>query len=202
MGLDFKNKIRQFGFIGFMKIVLTSLLRRLTTLTISRHNYMTLDLSNEKIYSNTNDICDIKKLSLEEFEIGDSRYFTEEKLCVYRKWMKDGTHIPYGIVKNNKLIISGWLSLEKIYIGGVERDLQSNEGLILDVYCHPDYRGMGYQGKMNRYMFDMLKEFGKQKAVVLTLRLNVPAYKSMYKSGFRLNKVYLKIGFLNKKWLF
>ena len=86
----------------------------------------------------------IRKLTFDDFLKGDASYFTKIKLADIKKRLIDKTYIPYGIVINNKLAYSAWISLDKLPLPyNFELKLNEDEGALLDDYCMPEFRRRG-----------------------------------------------------------
>jgi hypothetical protein len=68
-------------------------------------------------------------------------------------------------------------------------ELEDNEALLIDSYCHPDYRKYGIHLYMNNFRLEQIMSEGKNRVVVIVLKENRPARTTQRKSGFRCEKV-------------
>jgi hypothetical protein len=204
--ISFVNRIKsEYIHVGIMRLffkILRTILRRLTSFSYSKYLFLSLNLNDYNGVLVKDEYCEIEKLSLDDFLNGDKSYFTENKLLIYEKWLTDGSHIPYGIKENGMLIYSAWISLKYLYLMGGELLLNDNEGLLLDDYCHKDYRGRGFHSLVTPFRLNQMKEIGKEFAVVSILVGNIPAYKVMIKSGFAVVKINIKLSFVGRSWFF
>ncbi|TLU85992.1 MAG: hypothetical protein FDX30_03050 [Chlorobium sp.] len=117
--------------------------------------------------------------------LGDKTVFNRNKLEIIKKRFKDNTYIAYGIIENDVLIYSTWISLVKLGLPIKSKYiLASSEGLLEDSYCHPKARGRGLHGIMNYYRLAKLYELGKKECLAIVLDGNIPAYNVQIKSGF------------------
>ena len=103
-----------------------------------------------------------------------------------KKRLQDKNYKCYGIIENDRLIYSTWISLERLGLSVNTKSiyLLSNEGLLEDSYCDPIARGRGIHGKMNLYRIKKLYELGKTRVLAIVLDGNLPAMKVQLKCGF------------------
>lgn len=136
-------------------------------------------------------LAGVKELDYEDFLKGDKTEFTEKKLKRVKQRLADEGYHAYGIIENNKLLYSCWISLNWLESSNkcIESSLNDNECLLVDAYCAPEGRGHGFHNAMNSYRLMKAYEYGKQRGVVIILSENKPAYKSQIKTG---NKVLFK----------
>jgi len=132
----------------------------------------------------------IKKLNYLDYKNSKGLKFDEFKLNIFINRFDCSTYEAYGIYDSEKLIYSSWISIKQLEVSmnTLDMKLNSNEGLLLDIITHPDYRRQGLHNYMNIYCLRRIKELGKAKAVVMVLKENVPAIKSQERSGFRKSK--------------
>lgn len=129
---------------------------------------------------------DVSDLKLSHIVKGDQNVFKGEKLELYKKRFSDKNYFGYGILENDKLIYSTWISIGNLGLPGVTKPipLLPNEGLLEDSYCAPSARGRGIHGKMNYYRLKKLYEKGKDQVLAIVMDGNTPAMKVQMKSGF------------------
>jgi len=180
---DFK----QLGFWGFLKRICKFFLRK-TGINVNSYYYMVNHIDTEarrKQFEAAN-LPQVKQLTYDDFLKGDKNMFNEKKLSLIQKRLTDSTYRAYGIVENDILIYSCWISLKKLESSNacVEGLLDDNEGLLVDAYCSPAARGRGLHGAMNAYRLWQISQHDKNQAVVIVLKENKPAYKSQIKVGF------------------
>lgn len=105
---------------------------------------------------------------------------------LYNNRCADPTYKAYGIIENDRLIYSTWVSLHKMGMV-VERKqeyLAPNEGYLEDSYCDPVARGRGLHSRMNNYRIKKIYEAGKNRVIAIVQDGNIPAMKVQLKSGF------------------
>ena len=68
-------------------------------------------------------------------------------------------------------------------------ELEDNEALLIDSYCHPKYREYGIHLYMNNFRLEQIMNEGKNRVVAIVLKENKPARITQRKSGFRCEKM-------------
>lgn len=188
-----QSDLKQFGFWGFLKKIGKFSLRKIG-ININSYYYMVnqIDAEARQQQFEAANLPPVKELAYDDFLLGDSVMFSEKKLALIRQRLNDDTFKAYGIVENGQLVYSCWISLKKLESSNacVEGNLDENEGLLLDAYCSPVARGRGFHGAMNAYRLWQLSQHGKNRAVVIVLKENTPAYKSQLKVGFEVAFIY------------
>ena len=181
----YKNKLsmKQCGLCQFVRKVSTRVFK---TYSYKMH-YLVLDTNIDVIQQRLQEFdLSVKELEYEDFLMGDSTVFTPRKLESVFNRLNDGTHKAYGIIENDRLIYSTWISTKELSLPvAVSYTLASNEGLLEDSYCSVDARGRGLHYKMNLYRIARLYELGKNRVVAIVMDGNAPAFKVQFKSGFR-----------------
>lgn len=189
----YKADFKQYGFSGFVKRGCKFLLRKVG-IDVNSYYYMvnTIDAEERRRQFEAAGLPPVKELTYEDFLTGDSSVFTEKKLSSIRARLSEGTFKAFGIIENGCLIYSCWISLKKLESSSsfVNGSLDPDEGLLMDAYCSPLSRGRGLHGAMNSYRLWQLSQNGKQKAVVIVLKENKPAFKSQIKVGFDVAFIY------------
>ena len=89
------------------------------------------------------------------------------------------------------MVYFGWISINEGVLPGVTDDdlISNDEGLIVNAFCHPDYRKYGIHTYMNQYRLLKIKEYGKKAGVGFVLKENIPARKSQLKIGMSCNEI-------------
>lgn len=186
---DFK----QLGFWGFLKRIFKFFLRKIG-INVNSYYYMVNRIDAEARWKQFEaaQLSMVKTLEYEDFLKGDKNVFNEHKLSVIRQRFEDEGFKSFGIVENDKLVYSCWISLIKMETSNAFMDgsLDGNEGLLLDAYCSPVARGRGLHGAMNAYRLWQISQHNKNQAVVIVLKENKPAYKSQIKVGFEVAFTY------------
>lgn len=128
----------------------------------------------------------VKELEYEDFFKGDPSVFKGEKMKLYQQRCQDPTYKAYGIIENDRLIYSTWVSLHRLGMSIETKPvyLTPNEGYLEDSYCDPIARGRGLHSKMNNYRIKKIYEAGKDRVIVIVQEGNTPAFKVQFKSGF------------------
>ena len=153
----------------------------------NKAHYLRLNIDIDK----TNELLkgfdlDVKELEYEDFLKGDPNVFKGKKMEVYVQRCQDPTYKAYGIIENDRLIYSTWVSLHRMGMSVETKPvyLAPNEGYLEDSYCDPIARGRGLHSKMNNYRIKKIYEAGKKRAIVIIQEGNTPAFKVQFKSGF------------------
>jgi hypothetical protein len=128
----------------------------------------------------------VKELTYDDFLLGDKSIFYGKKMNVIKQRFEDPTYKGYGIIENDILIYSAWISLEKLGLPIKSNfKLAPTEGYLEDDYCHPSFRGKGIHGKVNLYRLAKLYELGKTECIIIVLDGNTPAIKAQINLGAR-----------------
>lgn len=192
-----KNTIRQYGLTRSM-IRLLKLILRKVGITYEQYLFCTMQLEKSKLVIKKKPSIDIevKELSFDDIRNSKGIIFREKKLNLIRDRFNKKTSVPLGCFYKNKLIYVAWISLKESYPCAEDiYALKEDEGLLLDVYCHPAYRRLGLASFMNTMSLKKMYEFEKRNAVVILLKENIPARRSQAKVGFKCEKliIYVKI---------
>ena len=128
----------------------------------------------------------VKELRYEDFLKGNPENFDAFKLEIIKERLKSTDYKSWGIIENDVLIYSTWISTGHIGLpyGKINAPLLPNEGLLEDSYCDPIARGRGLHGKMNLYRIKQLYEMDRARVVVIVYDKNEPALKVQRKCGF------------------
>ena len=163
------------------------LLKKLFGIRIEKFHYLKLKIDIDRVNQSLLSFdLPVKQLKYEDFLLSDSSQLTHKKLLSIKSRLSDGDHIAYGIIDNNQLIYSNWVSLRTLSLP-IKRsfELLPNEGSLEDGYCRPQERGKGIHSKMNYYILSQLYHNGKDTAIAIVLDGNTPAQRVKYKSGFK-----------------
>lgn len=159
--------------------------RIIKTYLIKAH-YLRLDIDPEKLDALMNSFdLNPKELIFEDFLLGDRTVFRGEKLELYKQRFRDPTYKAYGIIENNRLVYSTWISYHRVGMS-IETNpvyLAPNEGYLEDSYCAPFARGRGLHGKMNNFRIRKIWESGRNRVIAIVQDGNIPAFKVQFKSG-------------------
>ena len=162
-------------------------LRKCFNTTIYRIHFLTKEINEEELSVKMKGLkIPAKELEYNDFQKGDTTIFDDKKMALYRKRFKDGNYKPYGVVYEDKLAYSSWLSFEMI---GLPIDakpiyLKANEGYLEDDFCSPEYRGRGIHTQMIWFRLNELQKAGRDTAIITILNNNEPALKAATKCGF------------------
>jgi len=162
-------------------------LHRILHTSIGKMHYLRLntdiDVVNKKLEGFT---LPVKELTYEDFLKGNKTTFNEKKLAIIKARLQDKNYKCYGIIENDVLVYSTWISLERLGLSVNTKPiyLLPHEGLLEDSFCDPIARGRGLHGLMNFYRLEKLYELGKTTVLAMVLDGNTPAMKVQLKSGF------------------
>lgn len=177
------TKIKQYAIADIIKIILAKYFKT----KIMRLHYLKANIDYNNAQAEIENIeFKVKKLTYSDFLQGDPTVFNGKKLELIRERCNNSSYIAYGVFSDNLLIFSAWISLK--YLGlpiKLKTKLNKDEGLIEDVYCHPNSRGKGIYSTMIYYFFAKLYEGEKKHCVTIVLHGNIYAYKAVTKAGFK-----------------
>ena len=162
-------------------------LHRILHTSIGKMHYLRLNTDIDVVNKNLDGFnLPVKELSYEDFLKGNKTTFNEKKLAIIKTRLQDESFKCYGIIENDVLIYSTWISLERLGLSVNTKPiyLLPHEGLLEDSYCDPIARGRGLHGLMNFYRLKKLYELGKTTVLAMVLDGNTPAMKVQLKSGF------------------
>lgn len=182
--MNILKKIKKYGF----SVAINTVLRRYLGTQVGTIHYLRLNTDIVKVNEAMEGFdLDVKVLTYDDFLKGDKNVFNKSKLELIKNRLNDSNYIAYGIIENDRLIYSTWVSLRQLGLT-IKLDkpilLESDEGLLEDSYCDPIARGRGLHSHMNFYRIKKLYEMGKSRILALVLEGNTPAFKVQFKSGF------------------
>jgi GNAT superfamily N-acetyltransferase len=184
-----KIKYKQFGIIGtfnlFIKKLCFILLRcRITVYWQLKYNIYYQQHCENALMSK----LDIRELVYSDFLQGDKLRFGLRLLEIIKQRLQNGQYYyPIGVVDKGILVYSSWIMLpygsrtEDIF--GIPLD--ADEALLLDDYCHVDYRGKGIHSTILNVRLNKIRELGKKKGVIYIMDGNRPAMTSIIRLGFK-----------------
>lgn len=175
---EVRSRLKLYGRAFFVIRGIKSIMKRLFGISWETYNLMERTLDEHLMISDF-DYSKIKRLEYNDFMKGDKSYITSSKLKIYSEWFKDPTMEAYGIIENDKLIISSWISYKKMFFQKNFYDLPLDSALLLDSWCHIDYRRKGYHQIMTNYRVRKIQEKGKVRAVTLVRKDNIPSIKTL-----------------------
>lgn len=172
---------------GFKKSIIWAL-KKLTNSEIQKFHYLKLELDNgiiERLKANIS--IEYKRLEYEDFLKGDKNVFKTAKLELIKKRLNSNEYVAYGIIKDDILLYSTWVSFCKITLPHQKKTypLLANEALLEDSYCNPIARGQGFHNQMNQVRIVNIGENNKNTIIVIVLEGNAPAFKTQIKYGFK-----------------
>lgn len=182
--MQFLKKIKQHS----LKDFISYLWHHILNVKIGKEHYLRLDINIDFVNKQLEGFSlPVKELVYEDFLKGDKNIFKEAKLEYIMNRLEDDSYKCYGIIENDRLIYSTWVSLHKLGLSVDTKPiwLASDEGLLEDSFCDPIARGRGIHGKMNFFRIKKLYELGKKRVVAIVLEGNTPAMKVQLKSGFK-----------------
>lgn len=203
--MKIKIKIKQYGVINSIRRAVKSLLRRIGFVYESYYLMVNnININEVSLKLKQFDYSSVKELTFEDFEKGDKSHFTTPKMELLKSRFYNDDYKAYGILKRGVLVCSGWINTEELHYPRIfEKSfpLKNNEGLLIDAYCHPDYRGRGFHYLINLYSLLKLYEMKRTKIFVIILSENIPAFKTQKKSGFKMLKKIRFVKIFNKTLL-
>ncbi|WP_339755315.1 hypothetical protein [uncultured Winogradskyella sp.] len=178
------KQYRQYAFIRIVKI----LFRKFGFIYESFYllNY-TIDKDYvSKIYSSYDylDVMELKKSDVSRLDFIDIK---KKKLFTER--LNSNNYSCFICIDKERIVYFTWISWKYLnypIIFDKKDKLVSNQALLEDSYCHPDYRGKGFHSKMNSFRLHEIAKRGKTNVLVLVLKENKPALKVQFKNGFKI----------------
>ena len=198
---DLRNKWKQYGVLRLGVRIWKALLRRMG-IRIEKFLVMKKELSGPETPNPPKIDIEVQELTEAHIEHLRGMGFGPDKINVFRKRLADPEYVGIGAFHNDKLVYSCWLSLEKFESSvdlGDSVDLQPEEGILIDAYTHPDYRGMGLHTYMNTVRQNRLYELDKKTVVGLLQYENIPARKSQMKVGLKPDSIIYYRNIFGKK---
>lgn len=143
---------------------------------------------------------DVRLLTMNDFDTPDwSEFMTESKRTIYRKRFLNPKAKAYGVFINGHLAYSTWILYEEVTYSEAYTLLKDSScALLLDSYCHPDFRGNGLHNFMNQWCLEEMQRNGVKKAYVIILAYNTPALKTQKKCGLTVERTFYSYTFRNK----
>ena len=168
--------------------IFSAFLRRVLHISVGKEHYLRLVIDIDKVNKQLEGFdLPIRELKYEDFLKGNKQVFAGAKLAFIKERLKDPDYKVYGIIENDYLIYSTWVSLRKLGLSVDTKEilLSEDEGLLEDSFCDPIARGRGIHGKMNWWRIRKLYELGKRRVIAIVLDGNAPAFKVQTKCGFK-----------------
>lgn len=176
------EKIKKYGISEAFRY----LAKKFLGTSVYRAHYLRLNIDIDEVNEKLKDFnLDVKELTYEDFMKGDPTVFHGNKMVLYKQRFADNTYKAYGIIENDRLVYSTWISFHRMGMS-VETHavyLADNEGYLEDSYCDPIARGRGLHSRMNNYRIKKIFEAGRNRVIAIVQEGNTPAFKVQYKSG-------------------
>jgi hypothetical protein len=185
------SQIEQYGFINSFNRTIKLILRKfgiqIETYIVYKQTINLSILKRVKIEPKYT----IKRLYYNDYKNSKGLIFDDSKLKIFENRLEGPFYKAYGVFDEDVLIYSTWISTKKLEFSltKIGLELDSTEGLLLDILTHPEYRKQGLHNYMNIFCLERIKELGKDRAVVLVIIENIPARKSQERSGFVKSKI-------------
>lgn len=187
----FREKVTLYGKRVAIIIVLKALLQKLFRITWQKCYLMSCPLNDVYLPPARDDIM-VRKLTLSDYENELwHNFLTEKKRTIYKARFNNNRTIAYGAFIGETLAYSTWISYGEVTYSETEVLLKQDDcALLLDTYCHPQFRGCGLHNYMNQWCLYKMKECGARKAYVIVLSYNRPAIKTQKKCGLEVEKTF------------
>ena len=189
--MSFLTKYKQYGFKNFLQRLVLSGLSRVG-IRIDEWLICTQVINSEALELNKPSLVEgyhVKELNLIDFE--SSKLFDNIRLATINERFADPFLKAYGVYANNNLAYYCWISLKEFQFSKklYSMEMEPSQGLLFDAFCFENHRGKGLHNYMNIFRLSKLLELGKDEAVAVILKQNVPARKSQSKAGFIYRKL-------------
>jgi GNAT superfamily N-acetyltransferase len=184
-----KAKYKQFGIIRtfylFIKKLCFILFRcRITVYWQLKYN---IDYQKhcEKVFMPD---LEVRALVYNDFLQGDKSRFGLRLLKIIKRRLQNSQYYyPIGVMDGGILVYSSWIMLphERETENTFGVPLNDDEALLLDDYCHVDYRGKGIHHAILNVRLKKIHELGKKKGVIYIMNGNRPAMTPVIRLGFK-----------------
>ena len=101
------EKIKKYG----LRKSILILLKKLLGFEILKFHYLIFDGDITELSKKLDSALNVKILEYEDFCKGDKTVFNANKLKLIKQRFESGEYIAYGILENNRLLYSTWISL-------------------------------------------------------------------------------------------
>jgi len=199
--MSIKDKLKQYGIRNFIGRGIKSIGRKLG-FRYERYILIVRDLNGFVEKPTPKIQLDIRELNYENFISNNSLKFSPNKFRLFKKRFSSGNYIALGAYHEGNLVYSCWISLNNFESSlnlGNKLRLSPHEGLLVDAYTHPKFRGLGIHTYMSAIRANKLLELNKRRAIGLVLMENLPARKAQAKIGFKGEKIILYIKIFNRE---
>lgn len=187
----FQEKIALYGLSATMMMALKAILLKLFKIDWRKCYLMSRTLDDVCPPPARSDI-EVRELTLSDYD--NKRwcdFLTEEKRAIYETRFKNNKAKAYGAFVGEELAYSTWILYGEVIYSETEILLEQDDcALLLDTYCHPQYRGCGIHNYMNQWRLYKMKEYGTKKAYVIVLSHNYPAIKTQKKCGLEVEHTF------------
>ncbi len=188
---------RQYGWSVFPRI-LKNLLRRVG-IVVESYYLLTYNIDKQFLEKKMQkyDYTNVKPFYEKDLKL--LTVFDNSKIELLKNRLSTDEYSGFAIWQGNKIVYITWISWNLMNyptLFNLQSQLKSNEALLEDSYCHPDFRGKGFHSMMNLYRINEISKMNKTTVLALVLKENKPALKVQIKSGFILKEriSLLKIG--------
>lgn len=177
------EKYKTYGLCGAIRYVL----KRFLHTEVHKAHYLRLNIDVDNLNSILKNFdLPAKELVYDDFLKGDPNVFKGEKMELYKKRFQDNTYEAFGIMENDRLVYSTWISYHRVGMTVETKPVKllPNEGYLEDSYCDPIARGRGFHEKMNIFRIKKIYESGRNRVIAIVQDGNIPAMKVQLKCGF------------------
>jgi RimJ/RimL family protein N-acetyltransferase len=131
---------------------------------------------------------EVKELGYSDFLQGDKSRFGLRLLEIIKHRLQNGQYYyPIGVMDGGILVYSSWIMLP--HASDIEDtfgiSLGEDEALLLEDYCHVDYRGKGIHSTILNVRLKKIHDLGKKRGVIYIMNGNRPAMTPIIRSGFK-----------------
>lgn len=193
-----KTSLKLYGLKHTLLKLVKVALSYITTFHWEKCYMMTRSLDDDIILPQTE--FKVRELQINDYDqLWKDSFLNERRQELYKARIDRDDIDGYGVFINGKLAYSTWILYNGIEINGVICK-KEGWGLLLDSYCHPNYRGRGLHNYMNIYRLVMMKQRGMKYGCGIVLSFNTPAIKTQYKCGLTIEKTFYTYRFRGKKY--
>lgn len=190
---SFREKITLYGKKATVMITVKAILRKLIGVDWREYYLMSRRLEDVGLLREREDIK-VCELTISDYDNELWKNFlSENERIIYEAQFKNKRAKAYGAFIDSKLAYSTWILYGEIIYS--ERKIllkQDDCALLLDTYCHPQFRGKGIHNYMNHWCLCEMKRHGSKKAYVIVLSYNRPAIKTQLKCGMQIERTFYR----------
>jgi hypothetical protein len=193
-------RAKQYGILYTCVLIVKAIIRKLFGVSWTLYYVMCRRTSANDLELVERPDIEIRKLQMEDLcNSPCDVFFNSRKMEIFKARINNNNVEGFGIFLKNQLVYTSWINYEKFEITtSTVLSLPAQSALLLDSFCHPDYRKQGFHSIMNKFRIKRIYERGFKNVYGLVLKHNIPAIKIQTKCGLK-TKQCLRVFKIGKK---